>query len=179
MRSTPESGARAGYDGAKRRNGSKPHLTVDTLGHLLALHVTPADVGDRTAVDQRARDVQAATGDSVEPAFVDQGYTGEATAAAAGQHGIELSVVKLPEAKRGIFYCSDAGRSNSPSPGRSLQEAPLGTAEWSCRRRGPAFGASLRTTKGLDKLRPTFTSSLSSASCSKPPLNRPRVHNSG
>src|SRR6266852_5125639 len=43
LRSTPESGARAGYDGAKRKRGSKVHMAVDTLGHLLALHVTPAD----------------------------------------------------------------------------------------------------------------------------------------
>src|ERR1700694_1445013 len=47
LRSTPESGARAGYDGAKRKRGSKIHIAVDTLGHLLALHVTPAHVGDR------------------------------------------------------------------------------------------------------------------------------------
>ena len=44
LRSTPESGTRAGYDGAKRKRGSKVHMAVDTLGHLLALHVTPADV---------------------------------------------------------------------------------------------------------------------------------------
>src|SRR5262245_15395533 len=37
--SSPESGARAGSDGAKRRKGSKVHIAVDTLGHLLALHV--------------------------------------------------------------------------------------------------------------------------------------------
>ena len=43
LQSTPESGARAGYDGAKRRKGAKVHAAVDTLGHLLALHVTPAD----------------------------------------------------------------------------------------------------------------------------------------
>ena len=43
IQSTPESGGRAGYDGAKRRKGSKVHAAVDTLGHLLALHVTSAD----------------------------------------------------------------------------------------------------------------------------------------
>ncbi len=43
LQSTPESGARAGYDGAKCRKGSKVHAAVDTLGHLLALHVTAAD----------------------------------------------------------------------------------------------------------------------------------------
>ena len=50
LQSTPESGARAGYDGAKRRKGSKVHIAVDTLGHLLALTVTPADQGDREQV---------------------------------------------------------------------------------------------------------------------------------
>jgi transposase len=101
--STPESGGRAGYDGAKRRKGSKTHMAVDTLGHLLALHVTAADDQDRTQVRRLAKDVQAATGDSVELAYVDQGYAGEQPAAAdARREGIELSVVKLPEAKRGF-----------------------------------------------------------------------------
>jgi transposase len=102
LRSTPESGTRAGSDGAKRKRGSKVHMAVDTLGHLLALHVTPADVGDRQAVARLAADIQDATGDSVEPAYVDQGYTGEATAKAAAAEGIALHVVKLPEAKRGF-----------------------------------------------------------------------------
>ena len=102
LRSTPESGPRAGYDGAKRKRGSKVHMAVDTLGHLLALHVTPADVGDRQAVARLAADIQDATGDSVELAYVDQGYTGEATAEAAAAEGIALHVVKLPQAKRGF-----------------------------------------------------------------------------
>ena len=50
LQSTPESGARAGYDGAKRRKGSKLHVAVDTLGELLALQVTPADEQDRAQV---------------------------------------------------------------------------------------------------------------------------------
>jgi transposase len=102
LRSSPESGERAGYDGAKRKKGSKLHMAVDTLGHLLALHVTPADADDRAQVGQLAKAVQAATGASVEVAFVDQGYTGEKPAAAAREHGIDLEVVKLPEAKRGF-----------------------------------------------------------------------------
>lgn len=102
LRSTPESGTRAGYDGAKRKRGSKVHLAVDTLGHLLALRVTPADVGDRDAVAKLAADIQEATGDNVTLAFVDQGYTGDKVASAAAAEGITLHVVKLPEAKRGF-----------------------------------------------------------------------------
>ncbi|WP_284246680.1 IS5 family transposase [Methylobacterium haplocladii] len=102
LRATPESGERAGYDGAKRKQGSKLHMAVDTLGHLLALHVTPANADDRAQVGRLAKSVQAATDDSVEIAFVDQGYTGENPATAAREHGIELEVVKLSEVKRGF-----------------------------------------------------------------------------
>jgi transposase len=102
LRSTPESGSRAGYDGAKRKKGSKVHAAVDTLGHLLALHVTPADEQDRARVEKLAEAVQEATGESVELAYVDQGYTGEEATQAAEEHGIQLEVVKRPEAKRGF-----------------------------------------------------------------------------
>jgi len=102
LQSTPESGARAGYDGAKRRKGNKVHLAVDTLGHLLALFVTAADEQDRAQVAELAKRVQAETGETVEIAFVDQGYTGEKAAEAAEVHGIKLEVVKLPTAKRGF-----------------------------------------------------------------------------
>lgn len=102
LRSTPESGERAGYDGGKRKKGSKIHIAVDTLGHLLALHVTPASADDRGEVERLARTVQAVTENHVEVAYVDQGYTGERAANAAAEHGISLEVVKLPEAKRGF-----------------------------------------------------------------------------
>lgn len=100
--STPESGSRAGYDGAKRKKGSKVHAAVDTLGHLLALHVTPANAQDRDQVADLAAAVQATTGATVEVAFVDQGYTGDRAEADAAVHGIRLEVVKLPEARRGF-----------------------------------------------------------------------------
>ena len=102
MQSTPESGARAGYDGAKRRKGAKVHAAVDTLGHLLALHVTPADAQDRAQVEQLAHAVQELTDKSVEVAYVDQGYTGETAHQAAQHHSIQLEVVKHTEAKRGF-----------------------------------------------------------------------------
>ena len=102
LRSTPESGPRAGYDGAKRKRGSKLHLAVDTLGHLLALHVTPANVDDRAEVSRLAQAIQEVTGESVTLAYADQGYTGQKPVEAAKQQGIALEVVKLSEAKRGF-----------------------------------------------------------------------------
>jgi transposase len=102
LQSTPESGARAGYDGGKRKKGSKAHMAVDTLGHLLAVIVTPADEQERAQVAELAQALQEATGDHVQLAFVDQGYTGQAAADAAAQEGIALEVVRLPEAKKGF-----------------------------------------------------------------------------
>jgi transposase len=102
LQSSPESGHRAGYDGHKKRRGSKVHLAVDTLGLLLALKVTPADAQERAQVGELAAAVQEATGESVELAYVDQGYTGDTPAAEAEARGIRLEVVRLPEAKRGF-----------------------------------------------------------------------------
>src|SRR5258708_9311643 len=102
LQSSPESGQRAGYDGAKRRKGSKLHMAVDTLGNLLALHVTPANAQDRAQVSQMAQQVQDVTQQSVEVAFVDQGYTGRKPQQAAAQQGIQLIVVKLPETMKGF-----------------------------------------------------------------------------
>ena len=102
LQSSVESGGRGGSDGYKRRKGSKVHMAVDTLGHLLALHVTPASEQERDQVAVLSRAVQEVTGESVELAFVDQGYTGDDAAADAARHGIHLQIVSLPEAKRGF-----------------------------------------------------------------------------
>jgi transposase len=99
---TIESGQRGGYDGHKKRKGTKLHLAVDTLGEFLALVVTPANAQDRAQVEELAEAVQEATGDTIEVAFVDQGYTGQETEDAAASAGIRLEVVKLPESRRGF-----------------------------------------------------------------------------
>ncbi|MHA6891970.1 IS5 family transposase [Ralstonia pseudosolanacearum] len=102
LQSTCESGPRAGYDGYKRKRSSKVHMAVDTLGHLLAVHVTPANEQERAQVAELARQVQQATGQTVKVAFADQGYTGEAPAQAALNEGIDLQVIKLSETKKGF-----------------------------------------------------------------------------
>jgi transposase len=102
LQSSPESGQRAGYEGAKRKRGSKVPIAVDTLGQLLALRGTAANEQDRAQVEALGAQVQEVTGENVESAFVDQAYTGEQAAQEAAQHGIKLEVVKLPEAKKGF-----------------------------------------------------------------------------
>ena len=104
LRSTPESGARSGRDGHKRTRGSKLHLAVDTLGHLLALRVTPADANDRAAVAELAEAVQDATGENVTLAYYYGVISWRAWAEAA---------VRRPAGSRG----TGAGAASAPPPG--------------------------------------------------------------
>ncbi len=102
LQSTPMSGARAAYDGAKRKRGSTIHIAMDTLGQLLALRVTPADAQDRAQVAALLAEVQELTDNQVGVAYVDQGYTEEQPATEAALRGVELVVVRLPTARRGF-----------------------------------------------------------------------------
>lgn len=138
LQSTPGSGARASWDGAKRRKGTKVHLAVDTRGDLLAIHVTPAKEQDRDQVSEVAEAVQDATGETVTLAYVDTAYTGDATQHAAAEQEIVLAVVKLPEATCGFVLL----------PRRWVVERDF---DWmsSVPTTGPRSGAPLRGLEGL------------------------------
>ena len=127
LQSTPESGARAGFDGHKKRKGSKVHMAVDTLGHLLALRVTPANEQDRAQVGELAKSVQAVVDEKVELAFVDQGYTGEDPAAAAAQEEFVCRSSNTTRPNTVLCSCHDAGWSNAHSHGRPASGAWHGT----------------------------------------------------
>ena len=71
LQSTSESRHRVGCDGAKRREGSKAHVAVDTLGHLLAAVVTLANEQNRAQVGLLTEDVQIASGQSATLAHAD------------------------------------------------------------------------------------------------------------
>ena len=62
---------------AKRKNDSKLHTAVDSLAHLLAALVTPANKRERAQVQELVSRVRELTGESVGVAFLDQGYTGQ------------------------------------------------------------------------------------------------------
>jgi transposase len=102
LRSSQKRGTHAGYDGGKRKRRCKVDLPADTLGHLLGLRVTLADIGDRTVVNRLAANIQDATGSAVTLAYVNQGYTGEVVASAAAAGGTALTVLRLPEARSGF-----------------------------------------------------------------------------
>jgi transposase len=122
LQSSCESGPRAGYDGYKRRRGSKVHMAVDTLGNLIAMTVTPADEQERAQVKELCEAMQRATGETVSVAGADQRYTGADARQAAEAAGIDLQIVKLPEAKKGFVLL----------PKRWVVERSFGWMAWPC-----------------------------------------------
>ena len=120
LRSSCESGTQVGYDGAKRKRGSKLHLAVDTLGHLLALHVTPANADERGEVKHLVQALQSATGNSVNMAYVDQDYTASAPQTPPARRAWKLKL-KLPNCRKPgklSFFYPNAGWSKDRLPGR-------------------------------------------------------------
>ena len=74
VRTTGVGGVR-GYDGAKRVNGRKRHILVDSQGLVLRAKVHTADIQDRAAVPLLLEGV-ADHFPRIEHLWVDQGYTG-------------------------------------------------------------------------------------------------------
>jgi putative transposase len=98
---TTEAGGERDFDGGKQVNGRKRHLTVDTEGNLLVVHVHPANIQDRDG----AEPVLAETHDlcpTVSYGWADQGYAGELVEWAAALLGITLSIVKRPTNQQGF-----------------------------------------------------------------------------
>ena len=102
LQSTPESGSRAGYDGGKRRKGSKAHIAVDTPGNLLSVCISPANEQDRSHLETVLAAAQETCAETLQVTWADQGYTGAETAAAAERQGIELLLVKRPTDAKGF-----------------------------------------------------------------------------
>lgn len=102
LRSTPERGARAGWDGHKRTNGSKAHPAMDTRGDPLAVTANSVDGLDREHVGELLEKVRAAPEHQDEVAFADQGYTCPAAAAEAREVAVAVTVIKLPGTKDGF-----------------------------------------------------------------------------
>ncbi len=126
VQSTPESGARAGYDDYKRRNGSKTHVAVDTLGYLLAVHVTPANEQERAPVGERAQQVREVTGEHVELASADDGTRAtrrlvRRTSTASSWRS--SSSLTRTDPSMALCCCPNAGLSSAASRGRPASAA--------------------------------------------------------
>ncbi len=92
---TSPQGEPNGFDGGKKVTGRKRHLVVDTLGLLLTVLVTTANVQDRDVAAQMLASTKAKH-PTAGKTYVDAGYCGAETLAAVGQHRIKLEVVKRP-----------------------------------------------------------------------------------
>ena len=91
-----------GYDAAKKVKGKKRHLIVDTLGLMLGLDVTPADVQDRDGFLPLLKSVRRVFV-FLERLFADGGYSGTKTAAAAKRTGkVALEIVKRSDTAKGF-----------------------------------------------------------------------------
>ncbi|MFI9616741.1 IS5 family transposase [Streptomyces sp. NPDC052023] len=90
-----------GYDGGKQINGRKRHVVVDTLGLLLGVMVTAADVGDRTAAQVLLAQVAAAH-HRLALVWADGGYTGSLVEHCLAALALVLAIVKRSDDMRGF-----------------------------------------------------------------------------
>ncbi|MFB7174147.1 IS5 family transposase [Streptomyces sp. NPDC056254] len=90
-----------GFDGGKLINGRKRHVVVDTLGLLLGVMVTAADIGDRTAAKVLLAWV-AGTHHQLELVWADGCYTGSLVEHCLTAFALVLAIVKRSDNMRGF-----------------------------------------------------------------------------
>ena len=100
MKASPVAGPR-GFDGAKKVDGIKRHILVDTAGILVAATVTPANVQDRDAFSALLRKAKRIA-PTITHLWLDKGYTGQAVAGSATQAGVSVEVVSGPKPATGF-----------------------------------------------------------------------------
>jgi transposase len=91
-----------GCDGAKLRDGRKRHVLTDTLGLLLEVTVTPANVHDSKAAPELIEAFMAEPGRMLKLVWADTAYQGQALAEAFAAHGVKVEVARRPDGSRGF-----------------------------------------------------------------------------
>ncbi len=90
-----------GFDGGKLINGRKRHVVVDTLGLMLGVMVTAADVGDRTAAQVLLEQVAGAH-HLLALVWADGGYTGSLVEYSLATLALVVSIVKRSDDTKGF-----------------------------------------------------------------------------
>ncbi|MEU2866851.1 transposase [Streptomyces mirabilis] len=90
-----------GFDGGKLVNGRKRHVVVDTLGLLLGVMVTAADIGDRAAARVLLEQVADAH-HRLALVWADGGYTGSLVKHCLAAFALVLAIVKRSDDMRGF-----------------------------------------------------------------------------
>jgi transposase len=85
-----------GWDNAKKVNGRKRHIAVDTTRLLLGVVVTPASTQDRVAARPLLWNVRRAC-PKVSLAWADGGYAGKLLPWASATLGLTVQIVKRPD----------------------------------------------------------------------------------
>ena len=101
---TTESGGQRGYDGGKKVKGRKHHILVDTLGNLLGVVVSAANVQDREGAMALIATLTHMVQLRLQKIWADGGYTGEKLLNwLHDQFGILLEIVKRADTLQGFL----------------------------------------------------------------------------
>lgn len=99
---TTEVGGERGYDGGKKITGRKRHISVDTLGFLLAVVVTSAAIDDAAAAPQVLRQLSADNYPRLQKVWADQKYHNHRLHAWLKDKPYALEVVQRPVGAKGF-----------------------------------------------------------------------------
>jgi putative transposase len=102
-----------GFDGAKKVNGRKRHILVDTQGLLVHIVVSPAQVQDTLGAQVLLRQVMPSL-PRLQHLWVDNGYRGAFPASVQKQYGITVEVVPHPWKEQAAGRWMRAGQEPTP-----------------------------------------------------------------
>ena len=101
-----EAGGERGYDGGKKVNGRKRHLVVDSLGLLMAVMVTAANLDDGTTAPEVLERLTPEHRSRLDEVPVDSKYNNrklDEYLASSGA-GYEVTVVERPLGAKGLVH---------------------------------------------------------------------------
>jgi putative transposase len=118
VKSTAQGGPK-GFDAGKKIKGRKRHVVTDTLGLVLAVHVTPADVQDRDgAIPAVAAAMEKCP--TVSAVFADSAYAGKCAERLRADHNLKVEIAERPGSRR-VLPWTDAGQQTpEPEPPRGF-----------------------------------------------------------
>ena len=100
---TTEVGGEHGFDGAKKVNGRKRHILVDTMGNLLKVLAHAANIGERVGAEQLLLSVPEQLWQRLEKILADAGYEGAAFQEwVSHTFGVELEISLRPPHTKGF-----------------------------------------------------------------------------
>jgi len=100
---TTEVGGEHGFDGAKKVNGRKRHILVDTMGNLLKVLVHAANIGERAGAEKLLLKVPEKLWQRLEKILADGGYEGTDFQQWVEQtFGVNLEISLRPTGKKGF-----------------------------------------------------------------------------